>query len=130
VHGRLAAATSTGGVTGKRWDRIGDSPVVGAGTWADDRACAVSCTGSGEQFLRAAAAYQVAARLRFAGEEPGVAADAVLAEVTELGGTGGLIMVTSSGEGLWSFTTPGMYRGRVSSEAAPEVALYRDEDAR
>ncbi|HEX8389331.1 MAG TPA: isoaspartyl peptidase/L-asparaginase [Sphingomonas sp.] len=129
MDGRLAAATSTGGVTGKRWDRIGDSPVVGAGTWADDRACAVSCTGSGEQFLRVGAAHAIAARMRYAGEDAGAAADAVLAEVVELGGTGGVIVVTPEGTGLWRFTTPGMYRGRVSSGTEPETALYRDRSA-
>lgn len=125
--GRLATATSTGGVTGKRWDRIGDSPVIGAGTWADDRACAVSCTGSGEHFLRAGAAHAIAARILYAGEPPEVAADAVMAEVTALGGTGGVIVATADGQGLWRFTTPGMYRGLVSSRSEPEVALFQDE---
>ena len=123
-HGHIAAATSTGGVTGKRWDRIGDSPVIGAGTWADDRAGAISCTGSGEQFLRAGAAHAIAARMLHAGESPEDAADAVMAEVGALGGTGGVIVVAPDGRGAWRFTTPGMYRGRVSSRAEPEVALY------
>ncbi|WP_375404391.1 isoaspartyl peptidase/L-asparaginase family protein [uncultured Sphingomonas sp.] len=125
-HGRLAAATSTGGVTGKRWDRIGDTPVIGSGTWADDRAGAISCTGSGEQFLRTNAAGAIAARMRLAGEDPATAAAAVLAEVTGLGGTGGAIVVAPDGEGAWAFTTPGMYRARISSTTGPEVALYRD----
>lgn len=125
-HGHLAAATSTGGVTGKRWDRIGDTPVIGAGTWADDRAGAVSCTGSGEQFLRANAAGAIAARMRLVGEDPATAAAAVMAEVTELGGTGGVIVVAPDGAGAWHLTTPGMYRARVSSRGEAEVALYRD----
>ena len=125
-RGGVAAATSTGGVTGKRWDRIGDTPVVGAGTWADDRAGAVSCTGSGEHFLRAGTAHAIAARMLYAGEPPETAAAAVMAEVTALGGTGGVIVATPDGRGVWHFTTPGMYRGRVSSRDAAEVALYRD----
>lgn len=125
-RGRVAAATSTGGVTGKRWDRIGDSPVIGAGTWADDRAGAISCTGSGEHFLRAGAAHAIVARILYAGEPPEAAADAVMAEVNALGGTGGVIVVTPGAEGVWRFTTPGMYRGRVSSRSQAEVALYRD----
>ena len=124
--GRVAAATSTGGVTGKRWDRIGDTPVIGAGTWADDRAGAVSCTGSGEQFLRVGAAGAIAARMRFAGEDAGTAARTVLDEVAAIGGTGGVIVVAPDGSAAWDFNSPGMYRGRVSSSAEPEVALYRD----
>lgn len=125
-RGHVAAATSTGGVTGKRWDRIGDSPVVGAGTWADNRAGAVSCTGSGEQFLRAGTAHAIAARMLYAGETLEAAAAAVMEEVRALGGTGGVIVVTPGREGVWHFTTPGMYRGRVSSRDQAEVALYRD----
>ncbi len=125
-RGRLAAATSTGGVTGKRWDRIGDTPVIGAGTWADDRAGAVSCTGSGEQFLRANAAGAIAARMRLAGEDAATAAAAVLAEVADLGGAGGAIVVAPDGDGAWTFTTPGMHRARTSSGGDAEVALYRD----
>jgi L-asparaginase / beta-aspartyl-peptidase len=125
--GHLAAATSTGGVTGKRWRRIGDSPVPGAGTWADDRAAAVSCTGSGEVFLRVGAGHEVAARVRFAGEPLDVAVDAVLAEVVALGGTGGLIAVAPDGTPAWAFSTPGMYRGRASSDGEPTVAIYAGE---
>jgi L-asparaginase / beta-aspartyl-peptidase len=124
VHGHLAAATSTGGVTGKRWGRIGDSPLIGAGTFADDRACAVSCTGSGEQFIRVGVAHEIAARIRLAGEDAATAADAALAEVRALGGTGGVIVVTPAGEALWRFTTPGMYRARATSAGLREVALY------
>ena len=124
--GGLAAATSTGGVTGKRWDRIGDTPVIGAGTWADDRAGAISCTGSGEQFLRVGAAGAIAARMRFAGEDAETAARAVLDEIAAIGGTGGVIVMAPDGSAAWDFNSPGMYRGRVSSGTDPEVALYRD----
>ena len=126
VHGHLAAGTSTGGITGKRWGRIGDSPIIGAGTFADDRACAVSATGSGEYFLRAAAAHEVSARMRLAGESAQSAADAVIAEVGALGGSGGLIVVSAQGHAIWSFNSAGMYRGRASAEGC-EVAIYGDE---
>jgi L-asparaginase / beta-aspartyl-peptidase len=122
ADGGLAAATSTGGVTAKRWDRIGDSPVLGAGTWADG-ACAVSCTGSGEAFLRAAAAHELSARLRLASVTPAQAAAAVLAEVQALGGTGGLIVAPAHGDALWRFTTPGMYRGWAGPDGR-QVAIF------
>jgi len=125
--GHVAAATSTGGVTGKRWGRIGDSPLIGAGTFADDRACAVSCTGSGEFFIRVGVGHEIAARIRLAGERPQAAADAVMAEVRELGGTGGVIVATPDGEALWSLTTPGMYRARATAAGLREVAIYGDE---
>ncbi len=112
-QGHVAAATSTGGLTAKRWGRIGDSPLIGAGTYADDRAAAVSATGLGESFIRAAAAHEVCARLRLGGENLQQAVDAVLADIVSLGGNGGLIAVTPSGEAAWGFTTPGMYRAVV-----------------
>ncbi len=127
THGHVAAATSTGGVTGKRWGRIGDSPVIGAGTFADDRACAVSCTGSGEFFLRVGVGHEIAARVRLAGEPLQTATEAVLAEVRALGGTGGAIVVAPDGSMAWSFTTPGMYRGTASAKGARSVAIYASE---
>ena len=108
--GHVAAATSTGGLTAKRWGRIGDSPLIGAGTYADDRAAAVSATGLGEAFIRAVGAHQLAMRMMIGGETLQVALDAVLADVVALGGSGGLIAVAPSGEAAWGFTTPGMYR--------------------
>ncbi|MGP7795847.1 isoaspartyl peptidase/L-asparaginase family protein [Sphingomonas sp. CLY1604] len=125
--GHLAAATSTGGVTGKRWGRIGDSPLIGAGTFADDRACAVSCTGSGEFFIRVGVAHEIAARIRLAGDSPQAAAEAVMAEVKALGGTGGVIVTAPGGEAVWTFTTPGMYRARATAAGLREVAVYGDE---
>ncbi len=127
THGHVAAATSTGGVTGKRWGRIGDTPVIGAGTFADDRACAVSCTGSGEFFLRVGVGHEIAARVRLSGESLQVAADAVLAEVKALGGTGGVIVAGPDGDMTWGFNTVGMYRGRASSEGSRTVAIYANE---
>lgn len=125
--GHLAAATSTGGVTGKRWGRIGDTPVVGAGTWADDRGAAVSCTGAGEVFLRVGVAHAVEARMRLLAEAADVAAAVVLAEVTALGGTGGVIVMPPTGAPVWAFTTPGMNRGLATAAGERRVALYRDE---
>ena len=124
-----ALPISTGGVTGKRWGRIGDTPVIGAGTFADDRACAVSCTGSGEFFLRVGVGHEIAARVRLSGESLQIAADAVLAEVKALGGTGGVIVAGPDGDMAWGFNTVGMYRGRASSEGSRTVAIYANEPA-
>ncbi len=125
AEGHVAAATSTGGLTAKRWGRIGDSPLIGAGTYADDRAAAVSATGLGETFIRAVAAHELCARIRIGGEELQAALDTVLADIKQLGGTGGLIAVAPSGESAWGFTTPGMYRG-VAGPEGREVAIYSD----
>lgn len=135
AQGHVAAATSTGGLTGKRWGRIGDSPIIGAGTYADDRAGAVSATGAGEYFLRVGVAHEICARIRFARERGGAVgaeeaqaiADVVLAEVGALGGAGGIILVTPWGDGISRFTTTGMYRGEASP-VGRSVAIYGDED--
>ena len=121
-EGRLAAATSTGGVFGKLQGRVGDSPLPGAGTWADGRV-AVSCTGQGELFVRTAAAAQVAHRMRFGGEPLELAARAVLDEVAALGGDGGLIAVDADGALTAPFRSSGMKRallhldGRIEADA-------------
>ncbi len=122
--GHVAAATSTGGVTGKRWGRIGDTPLIGAGTWADDRACAVSCTGSGEHFIRAGVAHDIAARVRLGGASLQAAAEAALAEVVALGGTGGVIVAAPGGATALAFTTPGMYRACASMGGARQIAIF------
>lgn len=127
MAGNLAAATSTGGLTGKRWGRIGDSPIIGAGTYADNRACAVSATGAGEFFIREGVAHEICARARLKGEDLQTAADTVMAEVKAMGGTGGVIVTGPTGQLVFSFNTPGMYRGRSSSDHQPEVAIYGDE---
>ena len=126
-EGHLAAATSTGGLTGKRWGRIGDSPVIGAGTYADDRACAVSATGAGEFFIRAGVAQTICDRARYLGETIQQAADAAIAEVGELGGDGGVIVAGPDGSTAFSFNTPGMYRGRADSQGLREVAIFGGE---
>jgi beta-aspartyl-peptidase (threonine type) len=129
VYGNVAAATSTGGLTAKRWGRVGDSPLIGAGTYADNRAAAVSATGSGEYFIRAVAAHQLAERVRIGGQSLQEALEAVLADVGSLGGKGGLIAVAPDGEAAWGFTTPAMYRGMADSSGRT-VRVYSDEDER
>ena len=129
LNGNVAAATSTGGITAKRWGRVGDSPLIGAGTYADDRAAAVSATGSGEYFIRAVAAHQLAERVRIGGESLQQALDAVLEDIRALGGKGGLIAVAPDGDAAWGFTTPAMYRAMANSSGRT-VAIYAGEDAR
>jgi beta-aspartyl-peptidase (threonine type) len=129
AHGHVAAATSTGGLTAKRWGRIGDSPLIGAGTYADDRSAAVSATGSGEYFIRAVAAHQLAERVRLGGATLQQALDGVLSDISQLGGTGGLIAVAATGEAVWGFTTPAMYRGMADSSGRT-VRVYSDEEER
>jgi beta-aspartyl-peptidase (threonine type) len=126
LHGHVAAATSTGGLTGKRWGRIGDSPLIGCGTYADDRAAAISATGAGEYFIRAALAHEICARMRMLGEDAATAADAAIADVGKLGGSGGVIVVTPRGQAAYAFNTPGMYRGMAGPEGKT-VAIYGDE---
>lgn len=126
AKGHVAAATSTGGITGKRWGRIGDSPLIGAGTWADDRSCAVSATGSGEYFIRGAVAHEIAARMRYLGEDVQTAAEAVIADVETLGGNGGVIVVAADGTPACAFNSEGMYRGTATPDGQT-VAIYGDE---
>ncbi|WP_296720828.1 isoaspartyl peptidase/L-asparaginase family protein [Erythrobacter sp.] len=127
-QGNLAAGTSTGGMTGKRWGRVGDAPVIGAGTYADNRSCAVSATGWGEYFLRVGVAHEICTQLRMTGDGAQGIADAVMADVADLGGDGGVILVTPSGEAIFSFNTSGMYRGRATSDGLNEVAIFGGED--
>ena len=126
VDGHVAVATSTGGLTAKRWGRVGDSPLIGAGTYADDRSAAVSATGSGEYFIRAVAAHQLAERVRLGGQSLQAALDAVLSDIASLGGKGGLIAVAPNGEAVWGFTTPAMYRG-MADATGRTVRIYSEE---
>lgn len=123
--GNLAAATSTGGITNKSPGRIGDSPLVGAGTWAENETVAVSATGTGEMFIRSAAAHEVAALVRHKGLAPQRAADEALDRVKAIGGRGGLVVMDRRGEPVFSFTTEAMYRGFVKGAARPEVMIFR-----
>jgi beta-aspartyl-peptidase (threonine type) len=122
--GNLSAATSTGGYTNKLPGRVGDSPLVGAGTYAENASCAVSTTGTGEHFIRAVAAYDVAARMRYLREVLADAARHSLARVTALGGEGGLIAVDRAGNVAMPFVSEGMYRGWVRGGRF-HVAIYR-----
>jgi len=127
AQGHLAAATSTGGMTNKRWGRIGDSPVIGAGTWADE-SCALSATGWGEFYIRNAVAHEVCARVRLRGEPLADAAQAVVnGEVPALGGDGGAIALDAQGNIAMPFNTPGMYRAWIATDGSRGVALYDDE---
>lgn len=121
----VAAATSTGGMTNKRYGRIGDCPVIGAGTWADDATCAISATGHGEFFLRTAAAHEIAARMAYAKESVGTAANAVVHEILlPFGGAGGVIALTPRGEAALPCNTPGMYRGVITTTGEVATAIY------
>lgn len=122
-EGHLAAATSTGGFTGKLPGRIGDSPVVGAGTWADDATCAVSGTGHGELFLRTALAHEVAARMRHRGESLARAAAAALRGIARLGGDGGLVAVDARGNVAMPFNSRGMFRACIGRDGRMRVAV-------
>jgi L-asparaginase / beta-aspartyl-peptidase len=126
-HGDLAAATSTGGTTNKRHGRIGDAPVIGAGTYANNRACAVSATGAGEYFIRNVVAYDICARSMYSGIPLRDAADAVVMQtLVAQGGTGGVIALDPAGVVSMPFNTPGMYRGYMGPDGRPVVELYRD----
>jgi beta-aspartyl-peptidase (threonine type) len=124
--GRLAAATSTGGMTGKRYNRIGDSPIIGAGTYADDRSCAVSATGHGEVFIRAAVAHDICSRMRFGGRTLAEAArEVVLEELPALGGEGGIIGIDRQGEIAIEFNSEGMFRASRRDGETARIAVYR-----
>lgn len=127
IHGNLAAGTSTGGIVGKLYGRVGDSPIIGAGTYADNRACAVSATGAGEFYIREGVAHEICARMRLLGEGPQEAADAVQAETLALGGDGGVIVIARDGTPAWSFNTPGMYRAKARMGEESEVAIYGED---
>lgn len=125
--GNLAAATSTGGMTAKRYGRVGDTPIVGAGTYADNKYCAVSATGHGEYFIRVAVAHDICARVAYGGISLAAAADAVVMDrLAKMGGEGGIIAIDAAGQVVTSFNSEGMFRGACSSDGKREVAIYRD----
>jgi len=121
--GNLAAATSTGGLTAKRWGRIGDSPIIGAGTYAANDACAVSATGHGEYFIRLAAAHEIAGLMRHRGLGVAEAAATVVREIGELGGYGGVIAIARDGTIAMPFNSEGMLRGALDSRGRCEIGL-------
>lgn len=125
--GNLAAATSTGGMTGKRWGRVGDSPIIGAGTYAKNGQCAVSATGSGEYFIVESAARQVCDRVAWNGQSLASAAQSAIMAVGAIGGDGGLIAMGPDGRPAFAINDFGMYRGRVSAGKEPQTAIFADE---
>ena len=125
-HGNLAAATSTGGITNKQVGRIGDAPIIGAGCYASNQTCAVSSTGTGEMYIRLVAAYDIAARMRYAGASLKEAAEVVMyQELPSIGGKGGLIAVDAQGNIALPFNTEGMYRGYMRVGQEPVTDIYR-----
>lgn len=128
ARGNLAAATSTGGMTNKRWGRVGDSPIIGAGTYADNRSCAVSATGHGEYFIRATVARDICARVQYTGEDlAGAASQVVQGQLVDMGGSGGVIAIDPQGNLALTFNTPGMYRASIDTAGKVYVAIYGDE---
>lgn len=125
-HGNLAAATSTGGMTGKKWGRVGDSPIIGAGTYAANDCCAVSATGHGEYFIRAAVAHEIASLVRYRGMGVREAADeVVMNQLVKLGGSGGVIAVGRDGSIAMPFNSPGMLRGAMDSRGRLETGILK-----
>lgn len=127
THGNLAAATSTGGRVNKRFGRVGDTPIPGAGCWADNRTCAISATGHGEFFIREVAAYDIAARMEYLGVSLEKAAEqVVMRKLASLGGEGGVIAVDAKGRVTLRFNTPGMFRGVMGADGKAQVRIFRD----
>jgi L-asparaginase / beta-aspartyl-peptidase len=124
--GNLAAGTSTGGMTNKKWGRVGDSPIIGAGTYANNATCGVSATGDGEYFIRLGVARDISALMEYKGLSLQEAADAVIEKVGKLGGGGGVIALGRDGQIAWAFNTAGMYRGRIGADGQPVVEIYKD----
>ncbi|MBA3766640.1 MAG: isoaspartyl peptidase/L-asparaginase [Acidobacteria bacterium] len=127
-EGNLAAGTSTGGTTNKRVGRVGDSPIIGAGTFANNRTCAVSGTGDGEYFMRLLVAYDISALMEYKGMSVQDAArTVVMGKLKQLGGGGGIIAIDRSGQIAMSFNTPGMYRAFIGADGKPVVEIYKDQ---
>lgn len=125
-HGNLAAATSTGGMTNKKFGRVGDTPIIGAGTYADNSTCAVSCTGHGEFFMKQLVAYDIACLMEYKGLSLIEAADFVVNQkLKAIGGEGGLIALDYAGNVTLPFNSAGMYRGWAKADAQPEIAIYK-----
>lgn len=125
MHGNLAAATSTGGMTNKKWGRIGDSPVIGSGTYANNRTCAISCTGHGELFLRAVVAYDISCLMEYKGLSLHEACNVVVMDkLVKIGGEGGLVAVDFSGNICMPFNSEGMYRAS-SNQMEDSICIYK-----
>jgi beta-aspartyl-peptidase (threonine type) len=127
-RGHIAAGTSTGGTTAKRWNRVGDSPIIGAGTYASDQSCAVSATGAGEYFIRLTVARTICALVQYKGMSLQEAADEVVKkDLSAIHGDGGVVALTPDGQLAWSFNTPGMFRAKLKEGGTPQIGVYRDE---
>ena len=127
-NGNVAAGTSTGGTTAKRWNRVGDSPIIGAGTYASNQSCAVSGTGVGEYFIRLTVARTICALVQYKGMPLQAAADEVIQkQLTAMHGDGGIIALTPDGQLAWSFNTSGMFRAKLAEGGTAQVGIYRDE---
>ena len=126
-HGNLAAGTSTGGMTNKRWGRIGDAPIIGAGTYANNKTCAVSCTGWGEYFIRGVVAYDISALMEYKGLSLKEAAQEVIQKkIPELGGDGGIIAIDKYGNMTMEFNTSGMFRATMNEKGELYIGMYND----
>ena len=126
-NGNLAAGTSTGGMTNKKWDRIGDAPIIGAGTYANNASCGVSATGWGEFFIRSVVAHDIAALVEYKGLDIVTASKQVLQKVEKLGGDGGVIVMDTKGNVALEFNTAGMYRAHMNSKGELEVKIFNHE---
>lgn len=126
--GTISAGTSTGGMTNKRFGRIGDSPIIGAGTYADNSTCGISATGHGEYFIRAAVAHDICARVKYQGVDLASAARAVINQrLVKMGGDGGVIGIDPKGEVVYAFNTPGMYRASINAAGQIDVQIFRGQ---
>lgn len=126
--GTISAGTSTGGMTNKRFGRIGDSPIIGAGTYADNSTCGISATGHGEYFIRAAVAHDICARVKYQGVDLASAAQAVINQrLVKMGGDGGVIGIDPKGEVVYAFNTPGMYRASINTAGQLDVQIFRGQ---
>ena len=126
MEGNIAAATSTGGMTNKKYGRIGDSPLIGAGTYANNKTCAISCTGHGEPFIKCVAAYDVSCHMEYKGMEIEEAMKAVVhGKLLELDGEGGMIGIDAEGNVTMQFNSAGMYRGFYKSDGTKEISIYK-----
>ncbi|MGO3236861.1 MAG: isoaspartyl peptidase/L-asparaginase family protein [Psychroflexus halocasei] len=125
-NGNLAAGTSTGGMTNKKWGRIGDSPIIGAGTYANNKTCAISSTGWGEYFIRGVVAYDISAQMEYAGKSLSEASKNVIKKLADLGGNGGVIALDHEGNISMEFNTAGMYRASIDAHQNLEVKMFRE----
>jgi beta-aspartyl-peptidase (threonine type) len=126
--GNIAAGTSTGGTTAKRWNRVGDTPVIGAGTYASNQSCGVSATGTGEYFIRLTVARTICALVQYKGMPLQAAADQIVQkDLVAIHGDGGIIALTPDGQIAWSFNTPGMFRAQLREGGTPRIGIFHDE---